>query len=668
MHRYSDLRLVWKVLAAPAVVILLLAGVAAFGIRSLHQSDQAFQGLDSGVVQPLTDALGVKDRLSLFHARLLALLTMAANDKVVANTREAAIDRLEADLSASQDSVIAQSRQWTASLPADSVAAVQSALHDYVGAARAVADNAKADISYGVLMLSDANARFEVLRTRLDAVVATLQARREHLTAATRAASSTGRVRLAGLASLAALLGIGVAAWNARLIARPVVTLTGVMQRLAARDMAAEIGGAARKDELGAMARAVAVFKTSMQEEARLAARQEAERSAAQRRQSAMDRHTLDFGTSISGVMESLAHSAARMREAATTMTQAAADVRAQAGTTVTRATRASQDLAAVAAAVEQLTGSVDEVSRQVAASAQVAREAVQRAEVGHASMRGLADVTSRIGDVVSLISSIAGQTNLLALNATIEAARAGDAGKGFAVVAGEVKSLAAQTARATADIGDQIGAVRNATEQSVTAMAEVSQIIARMDAVAASVAAAVEQQSATTREIAVSVQAVSTATVATTHAMEQVSGVADEAGTVSQNVLRAAETIGHEAGTLRAEVDDFLAVVRDDTGERRQFERIGGRGAIAALRVAGREALRAEVVDISRSGVALRCEWRLPAGTEVAIELPQAGDWISARVVRCADRLIALVFKQDAATLLRVDRALSAIGIQQAA
>ena len=164
------------------------------------------------------------------------------------------------------------------------------------------------------------------------------------------------------------------------------------------------------------------------------------------------------------------------------------------------------------------------------------ARQAVRRAEASQSTIRGLADATSRIGDVVHLISDIAGQTNLLALNATIEAARAGEAGRGFAVVAGEVKALAAQTAKATAEIGGQIDGVRAATDQAVAAMGEISGYIDRMNEVSTAIAAAVEEQSATTREIASSLQAVSGATAQTARAMEHVVTVADiglEAGQV---------------------------------------------------------------------------------------------------------------------------------------
>jgi methyl-accepting chemotaxis protein len=149
------------------------------------------------------------------------------------------------------------------------------------------------------------------------------------------------------------------------------------------------------------------------------------------------------------------------MRQAATAMTEAASTVFQQAGETADGAGKASVDLASVVAAIAQLTASVDEMSRHVAMAAKVAREAVGCADNGHGTMRDLATAASRMGDVARLINTIGGQTNLLALNRTIEAARAGAAGKGFAAVAAEVKALAIQTAKATADIDGQINAAR---------------------------------------------------------------------------------------------------------------------------------------------------------------------------------------------------------------
>ena len=163
-----------------------------------------------------------------------------------------------------------------------------------------------------------------------------------------------------------------------------------------------------------------------------------------------MEQHTQDFGTSVAGVMAIAGRAPpSRMRtRRGGDGARPRATVHDEAHATSEGAAKSSQDLTAVAAAVEELTSSVDEITRQVAAAAEVARQAVQRAEASHGTMRGLSEATARIGDVVHLISDIAGQTNLLALNATIEAARAGEAGKGFAVVAGEVKTLAAQTAQ----------------------------------------------------------------------------------------------------------------------------------------------------------------------------------------------------------------------------
>ena len=471
----------------------------------------------------------------------------------------------------------------------------------------------------------------------------------------------------ATLAGIGVVAGVALALIIARGITVPLGRMTSAMSKLAEGDKTIDIPARDNTDEIGDMARAVEVFRQNAITADRLAAEQEAARTARARRQDAMDRHTKEFGDTMTGVMASLAGSVDGLRRASDAMSEAAQAVHQQASGTADGASKSSQDLTAVAAAVEELTASVEEITRQVATAATVARQAVDRAESSRGTMQSLSEATARIGDVVHLISDIAGQTNLLALNATIEAARAGEAGKGFAVVAGEVKALAAQTAKATAEIGSQIDTVRGATGDAVSAMTEIGGIIGKMDEVAAAISAAVEQQSATTREIASSIQAVSGATAQTAQAMSHVVEVADSAGTASHEVQTGASEIGHQANTLRGKVDAFLTAVRSDSGERRREERLAGNGVTATLRVPGRDAARMTVRDLSRGGAALLGA-AVPVGTQVEIELPDAGGMVRGRVSRAEGGVVAIEFAEDATIRSRVDRALQALGAMRAA
>jgi methyl-accepting chemotaxis protein len=209
------------------------------------------------------------------------------------------------------------------------------------------------------------------------------------------------------------------------------------------------------------------------------------------------------------------------------------------------------------------MTSSVHEIGRQVQDSSQIARQAVHQADKTDARIGELSTAASRIGDVVKLITAIAEQTNLLALNATIEAARAGEAGKGFAVVAQEVKALAAQTAKATDEIGTQIASMQSATHESVAAIKEISGTIGRVSEIAASIAAAVEEQGATTHEIARNVHEAAQGTVQVTANISEVNRGASETGSASTQVLAAAQSLARDAGQLKIEVDKFVVKVR---------------------------------------------------------------------------------------------------------
>jgi methyl-accepting chemotaxis protein len=416
--------------------------------------------------------------------------------------------------------------------------------------------------------------------------------------------TTVAQMTVAGLGLASGLL---LAFFIGRSIAGPITGMTTAMGTLAAGNHDVAIPGADGSDEISDMARAVEVFRTNMITAERLAAEREASQAARSRQQEAMDRHTL-------------------------------------------------------AAAVEQFTASVGEISRQVAVASDVATQAVQRAEASQATIRGLADSTARIGDVVRLIDSIAGQTNLLALNATIEAARAGDAGKGFAVVAGEVKALAAQTAKATAEIGAQIETVRGATEHTVVAMNEIGSIIGRMGEVSTAIAAAVEEQSATTREIASAIQEVAGSTAQAAQAMGHVVQVADQAGDASRNILTEANEISSESEKLRREVEEFLQAVQTDSGERRRSERIAVGDVTVTFRLPGAAAAKAVIRDISRTAIALRHPGSIAVGRDLEVDLPDAGGPVTGRVIRAADGVVVITFSETPSMLARLDRALASL------
>jgi len=463
---------------------------------------------------------------------------------------------------------------------------------------------------------------------------------------------------------------LGFVIWRlGRNVSRPILALTTATNIIAAGGLSADLPCTARRDELGALARALTILRDADRERQRLEQQIAADQATKGRRQSAMEQHTHDFGTSISAVMQRLAEAANGVHGAATDMTGIVGRTREQALSTARDARESSANLATVVSAAEEMSASVGEISQQIGQITGAARDATERAAQTDTKVAGLAAAADRIGDIVTMIASIAGQTNLLALNATIEAARAGESGKGFAVVAGEVKSLASQSAKATEDIRAQVEEIRGASHEAMGAVIAVGQAIGRVDHVVESIAAAIEQQAGTAREIASSAQTVSVSTNATTAAMDDVCTFVASADAASQTVTTVAEEIGATSSSLRQELDNFLNALADPNDQqRRRYERVAGNGAKATL-VGQPEAGGAlPIHDISRGGVSLGCDWQAPAGQEVAIRLLPRMEPVKARVVRTSAGQISLAFLQDFANLELVDQAVDQIGGAMAA
>ncbi|MEO5374932.1 MAG: methyl-accepting chemotaxis protein [Alphaproteobacteria bacterium] len=369
-----------------------------------------------------------------------------------------------------------------------------------------------------------------------------------------------------GLAGLGVLLSVGGVYFYLGFSFRPLRSAVSALNALSEGNLSVEVAEGS-KDEIGEISAAIKIFKENAIEVRRLSHLQTVEARRNQRKvQSEMLALTTALDEEVNGAIRLVDKESSAMRDAAHAMEGAVQQVGRQSQSAAQAADSATGSVDSVAAAAEELSSSVKEISRQMASSVEIASTAVEEAAHVNEMVQGLSKAADRIGEVVKLITAIASQTNLLALNATIEAARAGDAGKGFAVVANEVKSLANQTARATEEIGDQVNGIQAATRDAVGMIETITQTIGRINEISTGIASAVEEQSAATQEIARSAHNASVGT-------RQVS---DDVGSVSEMVVdteRRSSEVKTSAAHVRERVEQMRtavdAIVHASTNDR---------------------------------------------------------------------------------------------------
>ncbi|WP_417833393.1 methyl-accepting chemotaxis protein [Thalassospira xiamenensis] len=344
---------------------------------------------------------------------------------------------------------------------------------------------------------------------------------------------------------------------------RPLRMITEALNKLAQGDTSVTTNETDRRDEIGALARSLDVFRANREQAEKLEQEQKDTHKIQIARAEKIEKLIKSFEIEVEGNLSTVHSALEQLRTTATGMASQSDETTGRAANVAVATEQAAANVDTVAAAAEQLAASIDEITSQVSRSSDIAQSGANEADDASTIFAELGTASDKIGQVVELIQSIAEQTNLLALNATIEAARAGDAGKGFAVVAAEVKNLANQTTRATEDIAGQIGGIQESTQNALGAIRHLSGRMKELNEVSASIAAAVREQDAATGEIARNVAEAATGTKDVAQNVVGLRKAAEEEREASGQVLAASGSLNSKSQNLMEQIKQFLNDIR---------------------------------------------------------------------------------------------------------
>ncbi|KIL96983.1 Methyl-accepting chemotaxis protein [Paramagnetospirillum magnetotacticum MS-1] len=555
------MRIAGKIYLAVAILVVAVAVVGIMGLSTLRS------------YKTVVDEMGDVSRSAVLGERVNGLILAVVMDSrgIYMAQSPAESEKYAVPLLKNLDKLRSVLKEWGEQYPADkrgNFVEAQKAAEDFIRfrtelvrlsrdatlpEARAFGDN-------------DANRK---VRAALNDKIKTLAAENESDVVRLRdmvvSEFGTQQARLLAVLVLGLIFGLACAAFVAQAkIVSPLRRITAVMETLAAGDFSVEVPFSGAKDEIGSMAGAVEVFKRNGLENERLRLDQDEERARAERDKSAALAAVADhFEATIKAKVAEVGVSTTAIGRTANAMAKHSEHSGGHSISVGDAARNTNERASVVSAATRQLASSVNEIAQQVSQSSHIARQAVEDVGATSVHMEGLSQSVQAIGEIVKLINDIAAQTNLLALNATIEAARAGEAGKGFAVVANEVKNLANQTARATDEIAQQVGAVQNSTREMTASIQGVADTIRSIDQVTSAIAGAVQEQEAATQEIASNIQEVAHEAEAVSDNVTTLAKASTMACAGTVRVIWSSKSLTQVVQSLDDEVESFLKKIR---------------------------------------------------------------------------------------------------------
>jgi len=556
----SKLSLATKLYSIFALFAVLVAAITALSDYNTRQN------------AALTEAVATASRAALNVERVNSLVYAVVMESrgVYMSTDAAVVKKYGEGLLKFNDSILGVVKNWEALVQADDAeqfATFKKRIEQFIDfrkelVRRGVEINAAAGREWGD---NDANRQVRSALNKDLEALSRVYAERSKKLAAQADANHTLAYVLTGLGVLAIIVVIIGVLIISRSIARPLSVITETIKRVADGDEGIEVPHANRGDEIGALARAIKIFQDAMDRNRNLNSQVLQDSKAREQRSQQIEASVDAFREAIGGVLRAVNDNATSMRGNAETIASVASDASGRAVAASDATEQASSNVSAVAGAAEELSASVEEIGRQVRQSASAVAQAGLRTEKSITEIEGLAAATQRIDGVLNLIQAIAEQTNLLALNATIEAARAGDAGRGFAVVAHEVKALAEQTAKATAEIGQNVGLIQTSTKNSVDAVREIGNAVREINDVTSIIAGAIEQQDLATREISQNAQLAAQGNGTLVVNIGSLSDAMGKTSTAAASVLTASSDLTATAETLSREVETFFRNLRAD-------------------------------------------------------------------------------------------------------